>query len=185
MWRGGERSKLECTWRPIDGWSLIFTCATCSSSSGLPFTRRRISSISCWYSFLRWRSCFLQRLTTQWWTVPRTTRLGHTSVGHICHIHPTDREKTVVVVICVFLVEPEFFEFGLVGLCESQVGVVGLGPPQHHPLQLLLPLLLLLPPPLLLLLGLPPLLQSLSTQGDNVVTAGGRCGWGGDFGRGG
>lgn len=41
--------------------ALMLTCATCSNSSGLPFTLLCISLISCWYSFLRWTSCFLQR----------------------------------------------------------------------------------------------------------------------------
>lgn len=43
------------------GVSWTLTCATCSSSSGLPFTLRCISLISCWYSFLRCSSCFLYR----------------------------------------------------------------------------------------------------------------------------
>lgn len=43
------------------GVSWALTCATCSSSSGLPFTLRCISLISCWYSFLRCSSCFLYR----------------------------------------------------------------------------------------------------------------------------
>lgn len=37
----------------------MFTCATCSRSSGRPFTLFCISLISCWYSFLRCSSCFL------------------------------------------------------------------------------------------------------------------------------
>jgi len=62
---------------------------------------------------------------------------------------------------------PEFFEFGRVRLRQRQVGVVGLGAPQHHPLQLLLPPPLPLLPALLLLLGLLPLLQQLSARGDS------------------
>ncbi len=63
------------------------------------------------------------------------------------------------------------------------MGVVGLGSLQHHPLQLLLLLLLPFLPPLLLLLGLLPLLQHLSTQGDNLVMDAGWFEWDGDFQR--
>lgn len=135
---------------------LMFTCATCSSSSGLPFTLCCISLISCRYSFLRWSSCFLRRKTELW--IVTTVRLTSSP--------------------CCFCEVPEFLEFGLVRLWESQVGVVGLGAFHHNPLQLLLPLLLPFLPQLLLLLGLLPLLQHLSTQGDNPVTDAGRFRWG-------
>lgn len=142
-----------CHWRL----SVSLTCATCSSSSGLPFTLRRISLISCWYSFLRCSSCLLHRRQRNGPSLSALQRLGSRCRPDVCQL-------------------PEFSEFALAGLGESYVGVVGLGTFRHHPLQLLLPLPLSLLPALLLLLGLLPPLQHLSTQGDSPVTCAERFG---------
>ena len=71
------------TWTPVFGLKLrwTLTCATCSSSSGLPFTLRCISLISCWYSFLRCTSCFLHRAQiTSWCLTAAQLRLQSLSL---------------------------------------------------------------------------------------------------------